>query len=342
MTVKKLNQQQAWWSLYLSQFDFMMHHCPGHTMGKCHALLFWADHGTGIDDNHNLTLLCPEFFVICALQGVTFKGAEWDIACEIQQGICNGATEDAVAQAITGLAKSHGKLLYADEWRQVDGLWYFHDKIYIQNILNLQWRIAEQHHNLKITGHAGCRKTLKLISWNYWWPHMLWFIGEYCKACDLCLWTKAQHCKPIGELHPLLIPENCWDTVSINFISKLPESHGYDAIMVVVNSTGKCGHFIPTHTMATALGSAWLYLQHVWKLHPQTSAFCPVQLWPTVHVAVHVQAVSPPWHQSHSIHCLPSTDQWPDGTCQPRTGAILMCFHKWEAGWLGRMAAYGW
>jgi len=71
----------------------------------------------------------------------------------------------------------------------------------------------------------------------------------------------------MGELHPLPIPENRWDTVSIDFISKLPESHGYDAIMVVVDLTGKRGHFIPTHTTATALGSARLYLQHVWKLH---------------------------------------------------------------------------
>jgi len=85
---------------------------------------------------------------------------------------------------------------------------------------------------------------------------MLCFVGEYCKACDLCLQTKAQCCKPMGELHPLPIPENCWDTVSINFISELPKSHGYDAIMVVVDLTGKCGHFIPTHTTATALGSA--------------------------------------------------------------------------------------
>jgi len=53
-----------------------MHHRPGHTMGKCNALSRQADHGTGIDDNRNLTLLHPEFFAIHALQGVTFKGAE--------------------------------------------------------------------------------------------------------------------------------------------------------------------------------------------------------------------------------------------------------------------------
>ena len=74
MTAKKLNRQQARWSLYLSRFDFVMHHCPGHTMGKCDALSRQADHGTGIDDNRNLTLLRPEFFAIRALQGVTFEG----------------------------------------------------------------------------------------------------------------------------------------------------------------------------------------------------------------------------------------------------------------------------
>jgi len=106
-------------------------------MGKCNVLSQWVDHGTGIDDNCNLTLLHPEFFVIRALQGVTFKGAKQDITCEVQQGIHNGVTEDAVAQAITGLAKLDGKLLCADEWTQVDSLWYFHDKIYVPNILNL-------------------------------------------------------------------------------------------------------------------------------------------------------------------------------------------------------------
>jgi hypothetical protein len=37
--------------------------------------------------------------------------------------------------------------------------------------------------------------------------------------------------------------------------------------MVVVDSVSKQSHFIPTHTTITALGSARLYLQNVWKLH---------------------------------------------------------------------------
>jgi len=68
---------------------------------------------------------------------------------------------------------------------------------------------------------------------------MLWYIGQYVSHCDLCVCTKAQHCLPVGELQLLVIPEECWDTISMDFISELPESGGYDAVMVAVNSVGK-------------------------------------------------------------------------------------------------------
>ena len=93
------------------------------------------------------------------------------------------------------------------------------------------------------------------------------YIGQYVKSCDLCLQTKAQ-CHPlIRELVSLPIPEFCWDTISINFIVKLPESHRYDAVINVVDSVSKMSHFIPTHTTITALRAACLFLTHVWKLH---------------------------------------------------------------------------
>ena len=93
------------------------------------------------------------------------------------------------------------------------------------------------------------------------------YIGQYVKTCDLCLWTKAQCQSPIGELAPLPIPEFRWDTISIDFIVELPESHGYDVVMNVVDSMSKMSHFIPTHTTITALVVAHLFLAHVWKLH---------------------------------------------------------------------------
>ena len=56
-TSKKLNRRQAQWSLYLSRFDFTLHHRPGQSMGKADMLSRRSDHGLGAGDNENMTLL---------------------------------------------------------------------------------------------------------------------------------------------------------------------------------------------------------------------------------------------------------------------------------------------
>jgi hypothetical protein len=93
------------------------------------------------------------------------------------------------------------------------------------------------------------------------------YISIYVKHCDLCNRTKVQCQQPFGELHPSETPEAPWDVISIDFIVELPESHGYNAIMNVIDSVTKCAHFIPMHTTITAEGAARLYLQDVWKHH---------------------------------------------------------------------------
>jgi len=83
MTAKKLNRRQARWSLLLAQFDFIMHHCPGKSMGKMDALSCRSDHGTGSEDNDNMVLLTPNFFVVRALEGLEAAGEEQGIMKDI-------------------------------------------------------------------------------------------------------------------------------------------------------------------------------------------------------------------------------------------------------------------
>jgi transposase InsO family protein len=55
--------------------------------------------------------------------------------------------------------------------------------------------------------------------------------------------------------------------ISVEFIVELPKSHGYNAIMNVVDSVTKRMHFIPMHTTIVAKGAACLYLREVWRHH---------------------------------------------------------------------------
>jgi Integrase zinc binding domain len=172
-----------------------------------------------------------------------------------------------VVLAMKEFDESKGKMLRSSEWTKEDGLWRFCDHIYVPLIADLQRRITGQHHDCQIAGYVGRWKMLELLMHSYWWPNMSHYVRQYCKTCDMCLQTKMQKRKPFGKLLPLLIPKHPWDVTSVDFIIELPDSHGFNATMVIVDSVTKRGHFIPTHMTVTALGSARPYLQHMWKLH---------------------------------------------------------------------------
>jgi len=93
------------------------------------------------------------------------------------------------------------------------------------------------------------------------------YIGQYVSTCDLCLRTKPIRQAPVGELHPLRIPDSRLDTLSVNFVVELLLSSGHDAVMTVVDLVSKRAYFILTHTMITVEGAARLFLHQVWKLH---------------------------------------------------------------------------
>jgi RNase H-like domain found in reverse transcriptase/Reverse transcriptase (RNA-dependent DNA polymerase)/Integrase zinc binding domain/Chromo (CHRromatin Organisation MOdifier) domain len=266
MTAKKLNRRQARWSLLLARFDFLLHHRPGKTMGKPDALSRRSDHGSGTEDNQNLTLLTPNLFAIRALEGLQAVGEERDILKEIRRGMEAEDQEEVVITAVKELKKSPAKSVRSSEWSLENGLLYYRGKVYVPGT-ELRRRILTLCHDSKLAGHPGRWKTLELVSRNYWWPQMSRYIGKYVSTCDMCLRTKSIRQPPSGELHPLPIPDAPWDTASVDFITELPESNGKDAIMVVVDSVTKRSHFVSTVTTLSAAGTAQLYLRHIWKHH---------------------------------------------------------------------------
>jgi hypothetical protein len=64
-----------------------------------------------------------------------------------------------------------------------------------------------------------------------------------------------------GLLKPLAIPNQCWEEVSMDFITSLPKSEGNTVIMVVVDRLKKYAHFSLFIMILKQVQS----LQHSWK-----------------------------------------------------------------------------
>jgi hypothetical protein len=72
---------------------------------------------------------------------------------------------------------------------------------------------------------------------------------------------------PAGLLQPLPIPEQKWESISMDFITGLPRVQGRDCIFVVVDRLTKFAHFFAIPTNYKAIQVAELLFREVFRLH---------------------------------------------------------------------------
>jgi hypothetical protein len=92
-------------------------------------------------------------------------------------------------------------------------------------------------------------------------------VMRHVSECVTCQQNKSEHALPAGLLQPLPIPEQKWESISMDFITGLPKVQGKDCIYVVVDRLTNFSHFYAILIEYSAVQVADLFFREIFRLH---------------------------------------------------------------------------
>lgn len=247
-TTKKLNRRQVRWAEMLADIDFEIIHCKGTENGAADALSRRVDYVQEGKPTYDAVLKTNDRGYMeynhPRLATITIVEDEWE------ERIRN---------------KKQGQIEYHEGRTVVPE--------------SIQQELIREKHGAIAHGHQGIEKTLERITRNYYFPNMRKRVEEVIKECIGCNLNKPTRHRPYGLLQPLEPPEGPWQSVSMDFIVKLPESiepgtrRRCDSILVIVCRLTKYAYFLPTRENINAEELAYEIMRSVVSRHGMPKQF---------------------------------------------------------------------
>jgi transposase InsO family protein/murein DD-endopeptidase MepM/ murein hydrolase activator NlpD len=256
-TTKELNKRQIRWAEFLSQFDIRITYRKGSENGRADALSRRLDH---------LQEVPPE------TQSIFQVTPEGDLLQEPRQLAAilrakpNPEWENKLRTAYQELPDQDKKGLVEDK-----GMLYQGNKLFVP--MAMQSEVIRRIHEAPAHGHQGITATIKRVRRHYNFPWMKEEVQKVIQDCDICCKSKTARHKPYGLLQPLPVPEGPWQSISLDFIVKLPPSKEpltgvrYDSILVIVDRFTKYAYFLPYKEASNADDLAYTFLRTIISNH---------------------------------------------------------------------------
>ncbi|RDY04290.1 Alpha-N-acetylglucosaminidase, partial [Mucuna pruriens] len=130
------------------------------------------------------------------------------------------------------------------------GRLFYKDRLVIPSTSSWIHLLLKEFHATPVGGHFGAYMTYKKLAAN---------LDDNCGMWLLALFVSNtyQAVSLVGLLQPLPIPKAIWEDISMNFITGLPRSKGFDAILVIVDCLSKYAHFLLLKHLFSTKNHGW-------------------------------------------------------------------------------------
>ena len=255
LTSKVITRRQARWLEYLMEYNLVFVHVPGDRNGRADALSRLSEYGTPEKTEKAILRESQNGYLLASLTPEEETLSEEQ---EFKKCYDDSEIEMLLDPTEYGLITEHGVL-------------YHGKKLYVPKRKEKE-KILETHQGA-LQGHPGINATWEIISKNYYFPKMRDKIRKVVMDCNECNQNKILRERPHGLPQPLEVAEAAWDTVTMDFVVKLPPAtdgvtnQTYDSILTVVDKLTKYAIFAPCSEAMTAEQFAQLFLRTVVQEH---------------------------------------------------------------------------
>ncbi|XXG82767.1 hypothetical protein AAC387_Pa10g0659 [Persea americana] len=98
------------------------------------------------------------------------------------------------------LARISEHIAERPDFRIVDVVLYYRDRLCVPNIEDLRNDIMTEAHSTKYSVHPSSTKMYQNLKGRFWWNNMKREITAFVSCCMTCQLVKAEHQKPPGLL----------------------------------------------------------------------------------------------------------------------------------------------
>ena len=128
---------------------------------------------------------------------------------------------------------------------------YRGEQLVIPNFDAAKKPLLQEAHDALAAGHRGAMATHHRLARHYYWQKMYDDIVTYCRECPVCQQCKNVTLRPAGLLQPLPVPSDVGDSISIDFVTKLPKTkRGHTGFLTIVDRLTKYIVLVPIRTRA--------------------------------------------------------------------------------------------